>query len=246
MTPGFLNRSHRSRLLFVAFLQTVCVGALSAAEPPVVPGLDHKHPLNDGQVGNVLLNELRCASCHEGVSGTDMKAAPDLRRVGERLKFDYLQKFIADPAAMHPGSTMPSLLASESEESRKAISESIAHYLLSLQAPASPKEKAPKADANAGRALFHGIGCIACHSPRDESGKELSTAGDLSLSHVSAKFQAGALAEFLLDPLKVRPSGRMPDMNLSREEAASLASYLMGEPPAAESQKTDAGKAAAG
>jgi mono/diheme cytochrome c family protein len=246
MTPGFPSSSHRSKRLFVAFLHTVCVGVLPAAEPPVVPGLDHKHPLNERQVGTVLLNELRCASCHEGVSGTDMKAAPDLKRVGERLRFDYLQKFIADPAAMHPGSTMPSLLASESEESRKAISESIAHYLLSLQAPAGPKETAAKAGANTGRSLFHGIGCIACHSPRDDSGKELSTSGDLSLSHVPAKFQDGALAEFLLDPLKVRPSGRMPDMNLSRDEAASLASYLMGESPAVESQKPDAGKAAAG
>lgn len=246
MTHGFLNPRCRSRHLFVALLQTVCVGALSAAEPPVVPGLDRNHPLNDSQVGKVLLNELRCASCHEGVSGTDMKAAPDLKRVGERLKFDYLQKFIADPAAMHPGSTMPGLLASESEESRKAISESIAHYLLSLQPPAGPREKAAKADAEKGRALFHGIGCIACHSPRDESGKEMSSSGDLSLSHVPAKFQAGALAEFLLDPLKVRPSGRMPDMNLSREEAASLAAYLMGEPSANPAQTADVGKAAAG
>lgn len=215
---------------------------------PVVPGLYQKHPLSERQVGGVLISELRCASCHEGMNGADMKAAPDLRQVGARLNPDYIRRFIADPAAVHPGTTMPGLLAAESPEKREAISASITQYLLSLQETPVTREKAPVPEANVGRELFHSTGCVACHSPRDEAGKETARPGDISLTHIPGKYRDHALADFLLDPLKVRPSGRMPDMNLSREEANSLVGYLMaGAPaPAAADQRPDAGEIAAG
>lgn len=225
----------------------VLVGQVGAAETaPVIPGLHHKHPLDERQIGGVLVNELRCASCHEGMDDSNMKAAPDLRQVGARLNPAYLQRFIADPAALHPGTTMPGMLSAETAASRRAISEAITHYLLSLQEPVSPAEKTPEGNAQAGHELFHSVGCIACHSPRDEAGKETSTAGDVSLAHVSAKYRPYALADFLLDPLKTRPSGRMPDMNLSKDEAASLASYLMDGAPSPESKRPTAPQVAAG
>lgn len=240
--------------LSIAALGAASLGLACGAEilaSPVIPGLHHNHPLNERQVGEVLINELRCASCHEGMNDSNMKAAPDLRQVGARLNPRYLRSFIADPAAMHPGTTMPGMLAAETEVSRKAISESITHYLLSLQEAVSPPEKSPEGNSNAGRDLFHSVGCVACHSPRDLAGKETSSAGDVSLAHVSSKYRSYALADFLLDPLKTRPSGRMPDMNLNKAEAASLATYLMDGASAASADATSptasqvaAGKAA--
>jgi len=218
--------------LFIAILLAISASGShgAGANPaPVVPGLSSHHPLNERQIGGVLISELRCASCHEGMNDDGMKAAPDLRKVGARLNPAYLQRFIADPAGVHPGTTMPGLLAGESEESRKAISVSISQYLLSLQEPVTAPEKANLGNASTGRELFHGIGCIACHSPRDEAGKETSSAGDLSLAHLPGKYRPGELAAFLLDPLKVRPSGRMPNMSLTKEEASCLATYLQGE-----------------
>ena len=82
-----------------------------------------------------------------------------------------------------------------------------------------------------GHELFHEIGCVAGHPPRDEDGKELTQAGVISLAHLPGKHQAHALADFLHDPLKVRPSGRMPDMNLTEAEAAALAMYLEASSP---------------
>ena len=240
------------RLSFIiAALVAVHADRARGAEPPahpVVPGLYQKHPLNERQIGGVLIGELRCASCHEGIDATDMKAAPDLRQVGARLNPDYIQRFIEDPAAVHPGTTMPSLLEGQSVENRKAISASITQYLISLQGAAVTPEKTLVPEVKAGRELFHSAGCIACHSPRDEAGKVLSGPGDVSLTHIPGKYRDQALAEFLLDPLKVRPSGRMPDMNLSKEEAASLASYLMaGAPaPAPANNRPAAGAIAAG
>ncbi|MDB4541460.1 cytochrome c [Akkermansiaceae bacterium] len=213
-------KAHR----FVSFC--LMLGGMSWAAP-VVLGLHGKHPLDDAQKGHLLANELRCAACHEGMSDEGMKAAPDLKSVGSRLSTSYLKKFIANPAATHPGTTMPDMLAGLPLEEKKRVSESISHYLSLLTSDAaSESKKSTFGSAKLGKKVYHEIGCVACHSPRDEVGKELSLDGVVSLAHLPGKHQAGALAEFLADPLAVRPSGRMPDMNLSQKEAADLAAYL--------------------
>ena len=120
------------------------LGAAEGASAPVIPSLHHKHPLSEGQIGAALISKLRCASCHEGMSRTDMKTAPDLADVGSRVTPEYLQRFIADPAATHPGTTMPDLLATETAEKRQEISALISHYLGSLQAAETEVKKMTK------------------------------------------------------------------------------------------------------
>ncbi|HEY1784378.1 MAG TPA: PA14 domain-containing protein, partial [Pirellulales bacterium] len=47
------------------------------------------------------------------------------------------------------------------------------------------------------------------------------------LGNLAAKYTVPGLAGFLLDPHKVRPSGRMPSFNLNQDESRQLASYLL-------------------
>ena len=84
-------------------------------------------------------------------------------------------------------------------------------------------------DFSAGRKLFHDIGCIACHSPRNEQEKEIEGQSLKSLAHVKEKYSPSSLSEFLFDPHLANPSGRMPDMKLSKDESSDLAAYLVGE-----------------
>ncbi|MBR9759088.1 c-type cytochrome [bacterium] len=196
---------------------------------PIIPGLQHhKQQLTDKQSGMVLASELRCAACHEGLNESTMKSAPDLREVGSRVTRDYLQKFIANPSEVHPGTTMPDMLAGKSDEERQKIAESISYYLASLKSKEPRPTKGAKATPKEGHALYHKIGCVACHSTIDPEGKTDDETGVLSLAHVAGKYQEGALGDFLFDPLRSRPSGRMPDMKLSKDEAATLASFLEG------------------
>lgn len=228
------------------FLAAVASGQ-EVASAPVIPGLHGKHPLDERQMGEVLINELRCAACHDGMNADHMKEAPDLRGVGSRLTPDFIKRFVSDPGLTHPGTTMPGLLNSTPAEKRGDVVDSITFYLLSLK-DASPQEPVTAVGtADEGKELFHSIGCVACHSPHDEAGKEIRTDGVISLAHLLGKYQPGALAAFLHAPLKDRPSGRMPDMNLSKEEASSLAAYLGGAPAAgAKLQTTDTDRIVAG
>ena len=214
----------RLRFVFPVFL--FAWGVCHAA--PVVPGLHGKHPLDESQSGRLLIGELRCAACHDGMDATRMKEAPGLADAGSRLTPDFIKRFIADPAAVHPGTTMPDMLGAEPDEKRQAVAADIAAYLSSLKG-AAPQLPAGEVDAYDGKELFHSVGCVACHSPRDEAVREVASEGVVSLTHLPGKYQPGALADFLHAPLKVRPTGRMPDMKLSKQEAAVLAAYLGGE-----------------
>ena len=215
-----------------AYLVALIVGftASKGYSAPIALGLSNKHPLSEPEVGNLLLGELRCAACHgrKGAEAPLERTAPNLSDVGSRVAPDFLQRFIEAPAASHAGSTMPDLLAGETEDARKKIAEAITHFLIAQSPRKFQRDTIEAKETTAGKTLFHSVGCVACHSPRDESGKEEIRAGVVELSHVPVKYSTASLGEFLFQPAHVRASGRMPDMKLTTAEAKSIASYLLG------------------
>ncbi|MES2982285.1 MAG: c-type cytochrome [Verrucomicrobiota bacterium] len=216
-----------------------CFGliAVKLHAAPIIPGLEHKHPLTETQKGTVLIEELRCASCHEGMS-KPKAAGPDLREVGSRVQPEFLKKFIQDPALHDPGTAMPDVFGERSAEEQEKIATELSAYLLSLQSEPAKNAALPKDKAADGKKLFHEIGCISCHSPQDDNAEAKSLTGNVNLAHVSKKYHPAGLADFLHEPLKVRPDGRMPDMRLSRSEAELLAAFMIGSEPSAPGAET--------
>ena len=220
-------------LLGLALLTGLTVPLLTttATAAPVVPGLANKHPLTEAQVGQLLIGELRCLACHSPKNAPQRleRTAPDLSDVGARVAPEFLRRFIAAPAAAHSGSTMPDMLAAKSADQRDKIAEAITHFLIAQSPRKWQREPIGEQEAATGKALFHTVGCIACHSPRDEDGKEITHEGLVELRHIPAKYSLSSLGEFLFQPMRVRPSGRMPDMKLTPVEARAIASYLLGK-----------------
>jgi mono/diheme cytochrome c family protein len=198
---------------------------------PVLVGLHGKHPLGERQVGELLIGELRCGACHKDKLPRvlKMKDSPDLSEVGSRISPNYLQRFIANPLEVQSGVMMPDMLVGHSPGKRKEIAEAIAHFLTERSPRPVSAVGVGQGDFATGRKLFHDIGCIACHSPRNEQEKEVEGLGLSSLAHVIEKYSQVSLTEFLFDPHLTRPSGRMPDMKLSKDESSDLAAYLLGK-----------------
>lgn len=217
---------------------------------PIIPGLHQNHPLNEVQKGQVLIQELRCASCHDNIASHSSAPAPDLRDVKSRIKPEFLKKFILDPAKHDPGTFMPDVLNGRSPEEKEQLAASLSAYLLSLRSEPVESTILPKDTAQDGQKLFHEAGCIACHSPRDGNADAKSHPGNVGLDHVAEKYHFSGLTAFLQEPLKVRPDGRMPDMRLSRSEAELLAAFMIGsesassETTAAPAEAIAAGKKA--
>jgi cytochrome c2 len=89
--------------------------------------------------------------------------------------------------------------------------------------------------AEGGR-LYHSVGCVQCHAPftapvgrEAELAQVAAQSVPLAGPGIGKKYSLAELAAFLKDPLKSRPGGRMPSMNLTAEEAESIAAFLLRE-----------------
>lgn len=233
----------------VAWILTALAYSAAIAGDPALPG---HHPLSQVQAGRLLMAELKCAACHGGLAQDIRfeKTAPNLNEVGARVSPDFLRSFLVSPSTAHPGTTMPDILDSKTDAEKQAIAESLTHFLLAQSRPASSEVISEPIDRKLGNELFHSIGCVACHGPKeigpespnanlevDDEDLDPATvarknikASVVDLSHIPAKYTVKSLSEFLFQPLKVRSSGRMPDMKLSPAESLAIAGYLIGEP----------------
>ncbi|HJO05082.1 MAG TPA: c-type cytochrome [Acidobacteriota bacterium] len=189
----------------------------------------------DAEMGEVLLGELNCLSCH-AASDPDVaqrittKPAPDLRDIGGRASADWIAGFLADPVALKPGTTMPDVLASYAAEDRQSLAEVISHFLIDQSSQTPPAGYSPlrfRAMVDRGRALFHGVGCAACH--RREGMPDTPATPDVPLPDLGAKNSVAGLRDFLMNPRRVRHGLRMPSLYLSEAEATDIAVYLLRE-----------------
>ncbi|MFN3484823.1 MAG: c-type cytochrome [Planctomycetota bacterium] len=162
--------------------------------------------------GREAVTELRCAGCHGGPAVQGLRReAPDLTGVGSRLRSPWLVRWLEHPRQVRPHASMPAVLeAGEGAD--------VAAYLAGLRDPGlRPGPLPTHADrVSRGKELYAALGCAACHGRPEE------TLGD-----VGVKWNPGALAAYLADPLRFHPQGRMPSMLLSQEEASLLSEFLM-------------------
>lgn len=224
--------------LFLLAASGAAPTAATSAEP-IVPAFARFHgtpSLDDAAAGKLLLGELNCTSCHavDAALGEHLspKRAPILSGVGDRVRPEFLRALLADPQHAKPGTTMPDVLAGLPAKERERQVEALTHFLASTATEPLRDRFVDRDAVKRGEQLFHDVGCAACHGSRRPGVEPLAFA--VPLGDPAAKFAVTSLAEFLFDPLKVRPSGRMPKLNLTEDEARDVASYFLkdvaGEP----------------
>ena len=211
----------------------ILLGAAALGAEPLVTGFERFHasvPTAEG--GRLLYNELGCVNCHGGETGLPAMRGPALATVTQRVRSEWLRKFVADPASVHPGTVMPQVLAKADDKTLVAIE----HYLASLKSKTSSKGPAKILHVNGARGgeLFNTFGCVACHAP----GKDFVppeglpkasefTHRSVGFGDLKAKYSLDSLGAFILDPLKVRTDGRMPKTAMDRQDSIDIAGYLL-------------------
>ncbi|MCH8044432.1 MAG: hypothetical protein IID44_12005 [Planctomycetes bacterium] len=200
-----------------------------SSEQVMIAGLRTSR-LDNKLKGLVLLEELNCVACHSTDSSfaKTSKQAPRLPGVGRRVNPYYLERFIHSPHVTKPGTTMPDVLSHLDAGEKKRAAKSITHFLLSLDTTHAFDLQATDAvAAELGEKLFHSVGCVACHAPRNAAGEELLKETSAPLGALEKKYNVRSLIEFLSAPHRIRPSGRMPDMRLPRRDVQRIAHYLL-------------------
>ena len=227
---------HRSVLVGVAFLWLSAGGSHAA---PLVAGYERfgrQATDDDGRVesGLLLLGELGCVHCHTaaGSSLTHLapKQAPVLDAVGRRLDAAWLTAYLTDPHAVHPGTTMPDLLAGLPADRRRRTAIALTHFLASTGPfVIGPFPGSEKAKADAGAEVYERSGCAACHGSRRDGASPLTD--QRPLGDLAKKWSPAELDAFLKDPTAVRPAGRMPALPLSDDERRHVVAALVGPLP---------------
>lgn len=205
------------------------------ASPPEIP------------LGEQLLGELNCVACHRADDATvqrlNSRTPPLLGSAGMRITPQYLRRFLSGPHQYKPGTVMPDLLHDFPEAEKRETTEALIHFILSTQDQKRlPGVAAEDFHMKQGRALYHSVGCVACHEPQEPPATlpgattdpgatrldpSLKGAASVPLGDLARKTTVSELARFLVDPVSIRPSGRMPSLSLSSMEAVAIATYLL-------------------
>ena len=224
----------QSRQQFLDLLRYLMQLRDQAEEVPLAERPSASGAVSHDVAGAVLFDQFSCRACHDSdrwqrVAGGSISfdRGPLLADVRSRWRPAMLIRYLEDPQAVKPGSRMPSLLAGEPAGQRRQIATELAHFLLSRGSQEFLSGEAGQEQAARGAELFHSVGCVACHSPRNDAGRELMPEESVPLGNLAERASLDALVRFLEEPTTVRPAGRMPDMQLAHAEAVDLAHYLM-------------------
>lgn len=205
--------------------------------------------------GKFLFEENGCKNCHTAPAGFHLveRTGPDLSEIGKRVYPGWIDAWLADPGKLRKHTTMPKMFTDDAKG--KAERYAVVQYLASLGGPLTDNLKLPNvkedvASSNRGKALFTTAGCAACHAntpnaptrkPREDDdppppfdavgsiyglGSSTGPQGTYDLGALCSKTQPPILAQYLRDPLKTNPHGRMPAMGLNNNEALDLARFL--------------------
>ncbi len=215
------------RALFLLF--SCCAVAL--AEPTVI-GYDRFHgDAASPEAGQLLFNELGCANCHDRATHLPPRRGPNLAAVLTRIDADWTRAFLLDPEASRHGTPMPNLGLSEED------ADAVVHYLGSLTPKShKPIKGARHVNAERGSELFHRLGCASCHAPSPDfhpaDGKPdpaAFTYPSIAFPNLGEKYDLMTLGAFIKDPLKDRPHGRMPklEMEIEATDSIDLAGHLL-------------------
>ena len=194
-------------VLLACAIATAASGPLQAqtgsADPAaaVVPGYEHLRlagAADEATLGEILLGELNCLSCHAPTAAVaeriPTRAAPDLDRIAERATGRWLADYLLAPHEQKPGSAMPDVLHSLEPDDRQDVVRTLIGYLAHRGSKSldsgSPEPRSGSADrpvaadalgefpvhrfqatVERGRRLFHSVGCVACHAPEGAEGE---------------------------------------------------------------------------
>lgn len=207
--------------------------------------------------GRQIYERRGCHGCHkiDGISDELKKIGPTLTHVSAKLDPNFVPRWIAGPRKFYPETAMPHAFGhaipsketfpnyiehtehqlgegyfdeqhKEMERDEAVVIESIAAYLSAQSKELELDEPPAEAgDATKGEALVKVVNCLGCHKLDQMSAEGQGYAPDLS--KIGSKTNRKWLYNWLRDPKKYWPDGKMPNPRLTDAEANDVAAYLL-------------------
>lgn len=194
-------------------------------------------------LGLTLVDKAGCNSCHvAGNWRSSGKTGPDLRKINEKLKPDWVAKWIKNPRSFRYNTRMPSIFEQDNQTTEKIakrnINEiaSITHYLFNNKHLDNGKTiNKYLGNPQNGEKIFQTVGCMGCHisetdaslAPSPTTFSNLTKLQGPNLVGMGSKVSAEWLYNWLKNPHDYMASTRMPNLRLSNQEAKDLTAFLL-------------------
>lgn len=190
------------------------------------------YPEINASVGKNIYISLNCGACHKNrfSEPTKEKIAPDLSFEGERVKKEWLMKFLRKPTPIRPfgyypgtGSRMPDFRLNVKEV------EILTNYLMGNRREndrITDKIKIEQLSAfsmkKAEILLKEKLSCLGCHQLGDSGGKI-----GPNLSSVRSRLKPTYVYEIIRSPVSVLPGTTMPKIALPQKTLNLIVNYLL-------------------
>jgi mono/diheme cytochrome c family protein len=161
---------------------------LSLSEPVQESPIEALDPADklDRAEARRLLKQSACLDCHRmrGTGGSPGIRAPDLSRIGDKVRVSWLVDWLQGPQHLQPGAGMPSFRFTETEAT--TLARYLTETFTTRRKAAESAETKPALDpalGEEGKLLVTGLGCMSCHGgpgekPEFKLGPDLRQVGD--------------------------------------------------------------------
>lgn len=165
--------------------------------------------------GREMFYEYGCRGCHKVEGKERKKIGPPIRKIGGKVRADWLYRWLRNPRGYLLKSRMPDFLLSEQDAADIA--------LLLIPRNGSPGG-AVAGSVERGKLLFNESRCVTCHSVEGKGGNI-----GPDLAKVASKLRPDWLLKWLRNPQEMMPATRMPVYNFTEQDIRDMAAFLMQE-----------------
>jgi mono/diheme cytochrome c family protein len=192
-----------------------------------------------------------CYACHKTKGFENVrKPGPILTKIDSKLSQDWVKNWIRNPRAVKPTTWMPRFWYNSNNSSpedavrNEAEIDAITAYLFANTEPHQPAvANPPRGDAAAGEAIVKGIGCQGCHVVGEGERSEIGPRRTFGqpLENIGNKASYAWIYDWVRDPKHYSPQTYMPNLRLTDQQVADVATFLSGlKGPAGDAAKATA------
>ena len=192
-------------------------------------------------LGLATFEKSGCYSCHEMDRWAEApKPGPSLYKIASKTTRDWSYRLIMEPRSFRHNTWKPHFFKKWNNSSPDDLSRTeqeilaMTEYLFENSIEYSQKKTPAEGDSNNGRLLVSSYGCMGCHqieptpNPDYESSiQALRVEQGPNLIGLGSKTNKQWLFNWLQNPYSYHPDTKMPNLRLSDQEAADIASYLI-------------------
>ena len=192
-------------------------------------------------LGLAIVEKGGCFGCHQIDRWEETpKPGPDLQKIAEKTSKEFTYKWILAPRDYRYDTWMPHFFGQPNNNDAESLARTDQEILSMVQylfdnSETYDMDRIPLAgDTGNGEMLINSLGCLGCHRMEEDpnsNGKpsfdEMHRQQGPNLIYAGSKTNQQWIYNWIRSPQSYHPGTKMPDLRLTKQEAADISAYLI-------------------